>query len=384
MKARKRGWQYRSGSPVGQGPRWFTTPVAADPGRVAPDRLPSGQRSRLPRSAQPVWLASSLFVHVLLAAIIVIAGYLPRPDADAPGMAIEMVFSPAAIPEAETLSVEERSAVASGEAEPPAPEPPPTETDEPILVEQSPVPDPRIEPPPLPVEPPLPRPADLAEAIPPPAPLPPRDIAVHPDPPPIEELPPTETPPPSADRADASPEPDQPPPQMPPPEPVPPTQVVQPAEPLPLPPPAPPKPPAPAGRRAAPAQPRSAPSRLAASPSAAPATMAAALPLSTLPAPGPAEVSPGWRSALAAWLQQHKTYPAAARARGEQGGAAVRFTVTRDGQVIALTLAHGSGSAILDRAVQDLLEGARVPPFPADMPHAQVTVTVRITYSLER
>ena len=118
--------------------------------------------------------------------------------------------------------------------------------------------------------------------------------------------------------------------------------------------------------------------------------MSAAAPASVAPPPAPAppqqasDISPRWRSALAAWLHARKTYPPEARARGDQGGAAVRFTVTRDGQVVAVKLVHGSGSAILDQAVRAMLDGARVPAFPPDMPHERITVTVQINYSLDR
>ncbi len=96
------------------------------------------------------------------------------------------------------------------------------------------------------------------------------------------------------------------------------------------------------------------------------------------------DISPRWRSALAAWLHARKSYPHEARSRGDQGGAAVRFTVTRDGQVVAVELVRGSGSPILDQAVRAMLDGARVPPFPPDMTHERITVTVQINYNLDR
>lgn len=96
------------------------------------------------------------------------------------------------------------------------------------------------------------------------------------------------------------------------------------------------------------------------------------------------DISPRWRSALAAWLHARKSYPHEARTRGDQGGAAVRFTVTRDGQVVAVELVRGSGSPILDQAVRAMLDGARVPAFPPDMAHERITVTVQINYNLDR
>jgi protein TonB len=87
---------------------------------------------------------------------------------------------------------------------------------------------------------------------------------------------------------------------------------------------------------------------------------------------------------LGAWLQANKTYPEEARRRGEDGRATVRFTVSRDGRLLDFQLLSGTGSAILDAAVERLLRRARVPPFPADMDQEQVTVTLQIRYTLER
>lgn len=95
-----------------------------------------------------------------------------------------------------------------------------------------------------------------------------------------------------------------------------------------------------------------------------------------------ASISPHWNAALAAWLQRNRTYPATARERGEEGSGLVRFTVARDGRVLAMELLDPTGSASLDAAIGRLLTGAIVPPFPADMPHAEVTVRIRISYVL--
>lgn len=112
-------------------------------------------------------------------------------------------------------------------------------------------------------------------------------------------------------------------------------------------------------------------------------------PFPTLAAPAsapaaPAEVSAGWRNALAAWLQEHRSYPEDARRRAEEGTVFVRFTVGRDGQVLTVTLVRGSGSAVLDEAAQAMVRGGHLPAFTADMTQAQTTVTVPIRYRLER
>lgn len=158
-------------------------------------------------------------------------------------------------------------------------------------------------------------------------------------------------------------------------------------------PPEPPVPPQPVTPPRKPPQPRAKPATAVVPTGANPAPPAAPLaaPLAAsaaAPAPAPpqqaSDISPRWRSALAAWLHARKSYPHEARSRGDQGGAAVRFTVTRDGQVVAVELVRGSGSPILDRAVRAMLDGARVPAFPPDMAHERITVTVQINYNLDR
>lgn len=101
-------------------------------------------------------------------------------------------------------------------------------------------------------------------------------------------------------------------------------------------------------------------------------------------APASAAISPSWRSGLAAWLQQHKTYPERARARGQEGTVVVRFSLARDGRVNDVSVLHGSGSELLDNAAATLLRDAHVPPFPAEMPQQQATITLGIRYELER
>lgn len=91
----------------------------------------------------------------------------------------------------------------------------------------------------------------------------------------------------------------------------------------------------------------------------------------------------GWVAAISAWLAAHKTYPAEARERGEEGNVSVRFTVDRYGRVTAAAIVKASGSALLDDAALEMLRHAVFPAFPADMTQAQVTITTAIRYSLQ-
>ena len=94
-------------------------------------------------------------------------------------------------------------------------------------------------------------------------------------------------------------------------------------------------------------------------------------------------ISSDWRSALLAWLQTHKTYPGEARRRGDEGRAVVRFTVTRDGNVLDVEVVSSTGSKVLDAAVERLLRGARLPAFPPSMAEPEVTDSLSILYKLE-
>jgi protein TonB len=89
-----------------------------------------------------------------------------------------------------------------------------------------------------------------------------------------------------------------------------------------------------------------------------------------------------WVAAVSAWLTAHRTYPAQARERGEEGNVAVRFTVDRSGRVVQAAIVKASGSALLDDAALEMLRHAMFPAFPASMTQAQVTVTTSIRYSL--
>jgi len=110
---------------------------------------------------------------------------------------------------------------------------------------------------------------------------------------------------------------------------------------------------------------------------AQPGTHAAAAPAITPPA-----AVAGWREALSAWLAAHRNYPEDARRRGDEGRAAVRFTMDRSGRVLEVELSQSSGSAILDEAARTMLRGATLPPLPATMTQERITVTVTIRYAL--
>ena len=131
-------------------------------------------------------------------------------------------------------------------------------------------------------------------------------------------------------------------------------------------------------RKAGP-EPDAAPSPASGAPPAPSALRAQAAPaLQQAPSP---EAIGGWRSALSAWLQGHRSYPNAARRDGAEGRVVVRFTIDSAGLVTAVVVVGSSGSAVLDEAAQALLRGAHLPA-PPTLDH--LSITLPINYALAR
>jgi periplasmic protein TonB len=173
----------------------------------------------------------------------------------------------------------------------------------------------------------------------------------------------------------------------PPPEPVPPVPeapaiLAEPTPPPPPPKPAVKKPPKPAQRHEEPPQPSQAYLSTPQAPVAPPQTASAATPV---PAPVPSpEASAGYRALLSAWLNSHKRYPDAARQRGEEGRAVLRFEVDRSGLVIDYAVTTSSGYPDLDQSLEEMMRGATLPPFPAGVTQPRMEVSVTIRFSLSR
>ncbi|RUX11218.1 TonB family protein [Mesorhizobium sp. M2A.F.Ca.ET.037.01.1.1] len=74
-----------------------------------------------------------------------------------------------------------------------------------------------------------------------------------------------------------------------------------------------------------------------------------------------------WDAKLRAWLNRHKRYPTAAKARRAEGNVLVTFTVDASGRVLSARLARSSGDADLDRAGLAIVQGATVPAPPPEL-----------------
>jgi protein TonB len=122
-------------------------------------------------------------------------------------------------------------------------------------------------------------------------------------------------------------------------------------------------------------------------PSPAPAAARA----SGAPSPAPPAAAPqanpraaaSWKGALLAHLARHKRYPRAAQSRGDEGVVYLRFTMTRQGGVIAERVERPSGHDLLDREAVDLVRRAQpLPNPPADVPGQVFEFVVPIQFRL--
>jgi periplasmic protein TonB len=318
--------------------------VLADPRRPFPVSamgVASPVRSR--RAARA--LGGSVAGHILIIVLAVLAGPQIEPLPGQP-LAVEMHFEPApkplplALPAASPVPVQVAPSPSPEPMEVPVPAPvpvdaPPPEPNKLSAPANTPVPEPVAPPPPeSPASAPTPAPVDAPPSQPVPAPKPP-----PPPPQPARPESPVPTSPKQVARERVS--------------------NARPAKP------------------AAPAATTQTMSSPPAAPSAPPSHIVAPIAGAT------ARASPMWQNTLVAWINEHKVYPEAARRRGEQGRASVRFIVDRGGHVLEFTLVSSTGSAILNAAVERLFRDVRLPPFPASMTERQTTVSITISYELE-
>lgn len=91
-----------------------------------------------------------------------------------------------------------------------------------------------------------------------------------------------------------------------------------------------------------------------------------------------------WQTAIRLHLERRKRYPESARVRRQEGEAAVRFVMTRNGRVVSAELARGSGHAALDRETLALPERAQpLPSPPAEIEGERIELVIPIRFSLK-
>jgi protein TonB len=99
----------------------------------------------------------------------------------------------------------------------------------------------------------------------------------------------------------------------------------------------------------------------------------------------PSNTMSTWTGLLLRHLERHKRYPSEAQRARHEGVTYVRFTMSRDGRVIAVRLERASGFASLDQEGLDLLQRASpLPPLPHDQPGETKELVVPIRFNLRR
>jgi protein TonB len=114
------------------------------------------------------------------------------------------------------------------------------------------------------------------------------------------------------------------------------------------------------------------------------AAVAAAPQAGATPAP-PSAALPTWQGLLLRHLERHKRYPSEAQRARQEGVTYVRFTMSRDGRVLAARIERASGIGALDREGLELLQRAQpLPPLPSDQPGESLEIVVPIQFFLRR
>jgi len=147
------------------------------------------------------------------------------------------------------------------------------------------------------------------------------------------------------------------------------------------------RPPVAARRAGAPAErkhERKPPSERSAPPIASPGEAATAPAAEPTPLPD-SQALLSWKSALLRHLERNKRYPPEAQRARQEGVTYVRFTMARDGRVLAASIERGSTIECLDREGLDLLRRADpLPPLPADQPGEALLLVVPVQFSLRK
>ncbi|WP_235976451.1 energy transducer TonB family protein [Sandaracinobacteroides hominis] len=95
-------------------------------------------------------------------------------------------------------------------------------------------------------------------------------------------------------------------------------------------------------------------------------------------------VEASWEALLLAHLEKYRRYPAAARARREQGVAYVQFRMNRAGTILSARIQRSSGSAVLDSAALETLRRAQpLPPIPQERPD-ELELSVPVEFFVRR
>jgi periplasmic protein TonB len=89
-----------------------------------------------------------------------------------------------------------------------------------------------------------------------------------------------------------------------------------------------------------------------------------------------------WRSQVIGILERNKRYPPSAESNHEEGTAHLAFTINRQGRVLSAHIAGNSGSSALDAETLALVHRVSIPPPPAEVAGAQISLVVSLRYNI--
>ena len=92
-----------------------------------------------------------------------------------------------------------------------------------------------------------------------------------------------------------------------------------------------------------------------------------------------------WQAQLVAWLEKYKRYPRMAQEQRQQGVVHLRFTIDREGKVLASEINKSSGFELLDEEVLALIQRAQpVPAPPPEVTGNRIEMLVPVSFSLRK
>lgn len=99
--------------------------------------------------------------------------------------------------------------------------------------------------------------------------------------------------------------------------------------------------------------------------------------------PGEADAARHYLGKLMGWLGRHKHYPPELKRKKQQGIVTVKFTLARDGALLASSIAKTSGNPELDEAALAMLANATpMPAIPDSLDRDSLTLVIPVEYSL--
>ena len=107
-------------------------------------------------------------------------------------------------------------------------------------------------------------------------------------------------------------------------------------------------------------------------------------PLPPQPENNPPVLSVAYEQALAALLEKNKFYPRRARRRRLEGDGVIQLKIAKSGKLLESVVTRSTGSAVLDRAIEEIVERAQpLPPLPVEYHPSTMTVKVPLSFALK-